>query len=248
MPRMVIKVGGNELDDAQFVAGLVEAVAALPERPILVHGGGKEVSQLALDLGLSSRFVSGMRVTDAPMLRLAVMVLAGLANKRLTAQLLAAGVPAIGASGVDLGLLRVSKWENPSGDLGFVGHVDGVDRAALDGLLGLDAAIVLSPISADGAGQLYNVNADHVAQAVARSLGAGELVFVTNVPGVLRDGQVIPHLTRAEAEALMAEGVIVGGMIPKVKAALDAIADGVQTARIVNLAGLAVGGTAITEL
>ena len=247
MGRMVIKVGGHELDDAQFVQGLVGAISGLPERPILVHGGGKEISQLGLALGLSATFMGGMRVTDAAMLRLAVMVMAGLANKRLVAALLTAGVPAVGVSGVDLGLLRVVKWDYPGGDLGWVGKVEQVNAEALEQLLSLGATVVLSPISADASGQMYNVNADHVAQAVARTLGAGELVFITNVPGVMRDGEVLPRLTRAEVEALIEQGVIAGGMIPKVRSALEAMADGVATARICNLASLAGGGTAISE-
>ncbi len=246
MTRMVLKVGGNELDDPAFVAGLVQAVAALPEPPVLVHGGGKEISQLGLDLGLVATFVGGMRVTDAAMLRLAVMVMAGLANKRLVAAFQSAGVRAVGVSGVDLGLLQVSRWRQAGGDLGYVGHVDGVDTPALHSLLDL-GVVVLSPISADAAGQLYNVNADHVAQAVARALRADALVFVTNVPGVLRDGETLPHLTRTEIDALIKEGVIAGGMVAKVRAALDAIGDGVDRVRIVNLACLADGGTTITE-
>lgn len=247
MARVVMKVGGHELDDPQFVQGLTQAIAALPDKPILVHGGGKEISQLSLDLGLTGTFVAGMRVTDAATLRIAVMVMAGLANKRLVAAFETAGVPALGLSGVDLGLLQVSRWRHPSGDLGFVGHVDDVNVDALDALLALNVVLVLSPISADAEGQLYNVNADHVAQAVARRLGASELVFITNVPGVLRDGQLVPQLTRAEVEALIRDGVIAGGMIAKVRAALDAVGDGVQTVRIVNLASLGEGGTAIRE-
>ncbi|MFN8475111.1 MAG: acetylglutamate kinase [Anaerolineae bacterium] len=247
MAQRVLKVGGHELDDPTFVAGLIEAIKVMPERPILVHGGGKEISQLSLDLGLSATFVSGMRVTDAATLRLAVMVMAGLANKRLVAAMEAAGVPALGVSAVDLGLVRVTRWIHPSGDLGYVGRVVGVNSEAFERLLALDAVIVMSPIAADGAGQLYNVNADHVAQAVARSLHAGELVFVTNVPGVLREGALVPHLTAAEAEGLIRDGVVAGGMIAKVRAALDAINDGVNTVRIVNLASIADGGTAITQ-
>ncbi|MFN8498372.1 MAG: acetylglutamate kinase [Anaerolineae bacterium] len=247
MAQRVLKVGGHELDDAAFVAGLIEALKAMPQRPILVHGGGKEISQLSLDLGLSATFVSGMRVTDAATLRIAVMVMAGLANKRLVAAMDAAGIPALGVSAVDLGLVRVTRWIHPSGNLGYVGRVVSVNTEAFERLLALDAVIVMSPIAADDAGQLYNVNADHIAQAVARSLGAGELVFVTNVPGVLRDGELLPHLTAAEAEGLIRDGVVAGGMIAKVRAALDALNDGVATVRIVNLASLADGGTAITE-
>lgn len=247
MGRMALKVGGNELDDPQFIAGLIQAIAAMPERPILVHGGGKEISQLAQDLGLTATFLAGQRVTDAAMLRLAVMVLCGLANKRLVATLLAAGIPALGVSGVDLGLFQVVKWPHPEGDLGYVGKITTVNAEALDQLLALNVTLVVSPISADSQGQLYNVNADHAAQAVARSLQAGQLVFVTNVPGVMQDGVVIPHLTRSQAEAMIEQGVIFGGMIPKVRSALEALADGVATARICNLSTLAIGGTAITN-
>jgi len=235
---VVIKVGGNELDDSQFVQRFVAALARmLDPRPVLVHGGGKEIAALQKQLGLQPVFVEGLRITDAESLGVAEMVLSGSVNKRLVAKLVSAGASAIGLSGVDLGLIRVEKMTHPAGDLGLVGAVREVNARALWGLLELGMLPVISPISLGYDGQTYNVNADHAAVGIARGLGARALLMVTNVPGVMAGGRVIERLGAAEAEALIADGTIGGGMVPKVRSALEAVAAGVPEARITDIAG-----------
>lgn len=238
---LVLKVGGNEIDDVNFLNGFARAVATMTETPVIVHGGGKEIAELQLRYGLTPRFVEGLRVTDETSLAIAEMVLSGRVNKRIVAALLAAGADALGLSGVDRALVRVEKMQHPAGDLGRVGKVVSVRGEVLRELLAQRVVPVLSPISLgdDGA---YNVNADSVACAVASALNAEAVVFVTNVAGVMQDDHVIPSLTPAQAEALIKTQVIKGGMIPKVRAALDAIASGVCCARITNLEGLVSGG------
>ncbi len=237
---IVLKVGGNEIDDPGFLNGFAQAVAAMAEPPVIVHGGGKEIAELQVKLGLTPSFVDGLRVTDEASLAIAEMVLSGRVNKRIVAALLQAGVDAIGLSGVDRGLVRVEKMRHPSGDLGRVGRVIDVRAGVLREAVAKRIVPVISPISlgSDGA---YNVNADSVACAVACALDA-DAVFVTNVAGVMRDNQIVPALTAREAEGLIQSQVIHGGMIPKVRAALDALGSGARAARITNLAGLGNGG------
>ena len=239
---VVLKVGGNEIDDPQFLTGFARAIADMNEPPVIVHGGGKEIADLQVKLGLTPRFVEGLRVTDEASLAVAEMVLSGRVNKRIVAALLQAGVDAIGLSGVDRGFVRVEKMPHPSGDLGRVGRVIDVRGEVVRDLIAKRIVPVISPISLgdDGA---YNVNADSVACAIARALDADAVVFVTNVAGVMQDDRVIPSLTTREAEALIRSHVIRGGMIPKVRAALDAIGAGARAARITNLAELNDGGT-----
>ena len=234
---LVLKVGGNEIDDANFLIGFARAVAAMQNTPVIVHGGGKEIADLQVKLGLTPRFVEGLRVTDETSLAIAEMVLSGRVNKRIVATLVRAGVDAIGLSGVDRGVVRVEKMQHPAGDLGRVGKVVSVRSEVLQDFVTRKIVPVVSPISlgADGA---YNVNADSVACAIAGALNADAVVFVTNVAGVIQDGTVIPSLTAREAETLLKSQVIRGGMILKVRAALDAVAGGARAARITNLEGL----------
>lgn len=235
----VIKVGGNELDDPVFVGGLVRAVQALAEPPVLVHGGGKEIRTLQERLGLEPQYVDGLRVTDVESLAVVQMVLAGRVNKRLVAALTAEGVDAFGMSGVDRGAIKAEKLEHPAGDLGWVGRVVEVRTQVFRRLLEDGITPVLSPICWGADGSMFNVNADHVALAVAQSLDAGRLVFVSNVPGVLVGDELIQRISTGQAEALIAEGVIAGGMLPKIRSALEAVSGGVAEVRITNLQGLA---------
>lgn len=243
-PTLVIKVGGNDLDDATFVAELARVVAAIRPLPVLVHGGGKEIGILQETLGSTPRFVGGLRYTDATALTAAEMVLCGSVSTRLVAALITAGADALGISGVDRGLIRVVKQEHPAGDLGRVGRPTAVRSEVLRDLLDHGVIPVIAPIALGPDGP-YNVNADEAAGAVAAALGVGEAVFVTNVPGVLVKGDVARRLTRSEIEQLIADGTISGGMIPKVRAALTALDAGVHAARITNLAGLLNQGTTI---
>lgn len=242
---LVIKVGGKELENADFLVGLAGVVASLPRPPIIVHGGGKGTSQLAERLGVPSRFVDGLRVTDDATLEVAVMGLVGQASTQLVLALVNAGVPALGLSGVDAGLVTVEKLAHPGGDLGWVGRPVAVEAVRLRALLEAGFVPCLAPISRGVDGQLYNVNADHVAQAVAAALQAEALVFLTNVPGVLRNGQVMPRLTPEDVEILIKEGTVTEGMIPKVRSACQALEAGVRAVLITNLEGLRAWGQGV---
>jgi len=247
--RLVIKIGGGQADDEHFLEGLVDAIGDIADRQMLiVHGGGKEIRMWQERLGLECRFVEGLRVTDAHCLQVAEMVLSGLVNKRLVARLVAGGVPAGGLSGVDGGLIRVERMTHPAGDLGFVGRVVEVNPTILEALLDQGLVPVVSPISLGLDGQTYNVNADHAAWAIARTAGAESLVFVSDVPGVLVEGVPLQHLCTDDIESLIRYGVISGGMVPKVRSAVEALAGGVPTVCITNLEGLRDGGgTVITD-
>ncbi len=243
---VVIKVGGNELDDPAFLEGLATAVRAIQEQghfPVIVHGGGKTIAHYQERLGLTPDFVEGLRVTDEASMDVAEMVLSGLANKRVVRALVNADIHAAGISGVDDATLYVEKMWHPLGDLGRVGEIQDVDLHLLDVLMGAGIVPVISPISFGALdGLSYNVNADHAATAVAAKLGAIRLVFVSNVPGVLVAGRVVRAVTAGQAEAWIREGIITGGMIPKVRSAVRAVQHGVAQAVITNLAGLQEGG------
>jgi acetylglutamate kinase len=238
----VLKIGGNELSAPGFLPALAAAVRRSAKPTVIVHGGGKAIAALQAQLGLETKKIEGLRVTDAPSLAVAQMVLSGSANKQIVTALLAAGVRAVGLSGVDGGLISCRKKKHPNGDLGFVGEAVAVHADILHHLLNHELTPVISPISLGTDGQTYNVNADEAAAAVAKGLQAELLDFVSNVPGVQHDGDVITDLTWNQCEALIDAGVIAGGMIPKVRAALDAVEKGVSSARIVDLGGLANGG------
>jgi acetylglutamate kinase len=243
---LVIKIGGNELDAPNFIDRLGQAVTALTEPAIVVHGGGKEIRELQNKLGVVPQYLSGLRVTDAVSLDIVQMVLAGRINKRLVASLLKAGVDAFGMSGVDRGAIKAEKLEHPEGDLGQVGRVVQVRTEVFSRLLEDGTTPILSPICYGADGSTFNVNADHVAQAVAIAMQAEVLVFVSNVPGVLKEKQLLPRLTAMEVTQLIADKVIIDGMIPKVESALQAVEGGVAAVRITNLAGLQAGtGTTI---
>ncbi|MCL5999810.1 MAG: acetylglutamate kinase [Chloroflexi bacterium] len=248
-PAHVFKVSGTDLDDPafsrQFAAGIA-AVLKTGTRPLIVHGGGKELTALLKAFQLESRFVDGLRVTDAPTRDAALMTLSGLANKRLVAALLAHGVDALGVSGVDAGLVRVEKVNDA---LQFVGKPVGVRAALLRAWLEHGIVPVIAPMSIGVDGDIYNVNADHVAGAVAAAMDAAMLTFITNVPGVLDQQQsLIPNLSAPAAEALIRDGTVSGGMIPKVRTALEALDSGVRRVRITNLAGVdTAGGTTFTS-
>jgi len=187
--RIVLKIGGSELDREGFVDGLIEALRGLWERyaVAVVHGGGKAIARLQERLCLQPRFVEGLRVTDDESLDVAEMVLSGLVNKRLVGRLVAAGIPAVGLSGVDAGIFRVAKYDHQTHDLGWVGDIRETHAAPVGVLLALGITPVISPISLGLDGHTYNVNADHAAAALACALGAGELAFVSDVPGVLAE-------------------------------------------------------------
>ena len=241
METILIKVGGHEVEDAAFLNGLADTIKALNQRVIIVHGGGKEISALQEKLGIEPRYLDGVRITDAASLSVVEMVLCGIVNKRLVRHLVAGGVDALGMSGVDRGLIFAQKMPHPTVDMGLTGKVMAVRCDALFDLLERGITPVIAPICM-GRDTNYNVNADHVAGAVAKAVGASRAVFLTNVEGVLVSGQVAPALTEAQAKSLILDGTIFGGMIPKVETALQALSEGVPQVVITNLAGLKTGG------
>ncbi len=247
---VVLKVGGNELDDPAFLFGLTKAVQHLLDDnkwPVIVHGGGKAIAAYQERLGLQTSFLEGLRVTTEEDIDVVEMVLSGLMNKRIVRALVQADIPAAGISGVDNATVYVEKMWHPLGDLGRVGDIQDVDLHLIHALLDAGIVPVVSPVSFGAFDALsYNVNADHVAAAVAAKLGAIKLIFVSNVPGVVIAGQVVRAITADQAEAWIAEGSIFGGMAPKVRSAVEAVRRGVAQVVITNLAGVQEdGGTGI---
>lgn len=238
----VIKIGGNEMNTPGFLEELARQIgglaAATGEPLVVVHGGGQEIATLQTRLGIEPVKVDGLRVTDAESLAVAQMVLSGHTNKAIVKAFLAAGLDAAGFSGVDGGLLRCRKKQHPTIDLGLVGEITGVRARFLNHFAMQGIIPVISPISLGEDGQTYNVNADEAAGAIAEAMGAEHLDFVSNVPGVMEDGRLLSQLTAPQANALIDDGIINGGMIPKVRTALEALERGVPRVRIVNLAGL----------
>lgn len=245
-PMMLIKIGGNELGHDGFVPRLAQAVAERLNgwNGVLVHGGGRLIDDMMQRLDISPLFIDGQRFTDETSLKITEMVLSGQVNKNLVRAFLAAGLDAVGLSGVDGGLLQVEPW---SSTMGRVGRIVRVRTQLFDHFFELGILPVLSPI-ANGPEGHYNVNADHAAGMVAGALQADITLFITDVPGVMEDGQVIQQLTRSEAQHLIEQGKIYGGMIPKVNAALEALKQGAKQAVIANLDGFIQGsGTTFIE-
>jgi acetylglutamate kinase len=241
----VIKVGGNEIDQPAFLDGLCAAIREMPLPLALVHGGGKEIAAALDKYGLEFEFVEGMRATGDAAMAVVEQVLSGAVNKRIVARLNAAGVAAIGLSGVDLGLMETRPLRPNGRNLGRVGEVVRVRAEVLHTLLRQGWLPVISPISIDSIDHRpTNVNADAAALAIAAALGAEELVFVSNVPGVLFGGAVAPTLDIRAIEEAIAGGEISGGMVPKVRAATAAL-ERVAAVRITDLDGLSQGGTRI---
>src|SRR2546423_1493624 len=226
---LVLKIGGSvgAEDDAAL-----DAVVALNDAGhpmVVVHGGGPLVGEWAERLGMETRFVRGLRVSDAETRDVALAVLGGLANGRVVATLIGRGVPAVGLTGIDGGMLRAEREE---AELGFVGRVTLVDSALMEELVDAGRVRVVAPAALDrSSGKILNVNGDAAAGAIAASLGARLLVFVTDVPGVRgKDGRVIPRLDADRARVLVDDGTIEGGMLPKVEACLIAAAAGCRAA------------------
>ncbi len=218
----VVKVGGNEVDDAAWTARLARALARRGGSTVVVHGGGKEITALQRALGAEPEWRDGLRVTTDESVRAVAMVLSGVVNKRLVSALLTAGIDAVGISGEDGGLLRAALLRG--GALGRTGEVAEVRTRLLAAWLEQGLVPVVSPVSRGPDGGPLNVNADDAAAAVAAAMGATELLFVSNVPGVLDGGAVLPELAAGEVEALIESGTASGGMAPKLRAAARAAA------------------------
>lgn len=238
---LVVKVSGHELDDPAFLTDFAASIHALPQRVIIVHGGGREISAMQQRMGVEPRYADGLRITDSESLQLVEMVLCGTINTRLVRLLIDAGVDALGVSGVDRGLVRAVKMQHPEHNMGYTGDVSAVRGDVLRGWLSEGVTPVIAPICL-GEDSTYNANADHVAGAVAVAVGAEQVVFLTNVRGVLIDGKVAPTLTPLQCESLISQRTIFGGMVPKVRTALRALENGVAEVVITDLDGLRSGG------
>lgn len=225
---IVIKYGGAAMIDGKLKAAVIQDIALMQMvgmRPIVVHGGGKEITQLLDRMGEETRFVDGQRVTDATALDAAEMVLAGRIAGEIVSGLIGVGARAVGISGKGGALLRARK--KPGEDLGFVGEIESVDPQILEVLSGNGFVPVVSPLGLGADGQTYNINADVAAVEVAIAARARKLIFLSDIPGILRDKgdetSVISTIRRGEIDSLISQGTIGGGMIPKARSAARAL-------------------------
>ncbi|HIY18718.1 MAG TPA: acetylglutamate kinase [Candidatus Blautia avistercoris] len=237
---VVVKYGGSAMVDEELKANVIKDVVLLKLvgfKPIIVHGGGKEISRWVEKVGMEPRFLNGLRVTDKATMEVAEMVL-GKVNKELVTLVQSLGVKAVGVSGKDGGLLKVQKKMPGGEDLGYVGEITHVDPKILWDLLEKDFLPIICPIGLDEDFQTYNINADDAACAVAESMNAEKLAFLTDIEGVLRDPKdpdsLISELKVDEADALISDGFVGGGMIPKLRNCIEAIENGVNRVHILD--------------
>jgi acetylglutamate kinase len=239
---IVIKYGGNAMVDEELKRSFAADVALLHFvglRPVIVHGGGPQISTLADQLGVTSEFVGGLRVTSAAMMDVVRMSLLGQVNPELVGLVQAAGAPAVGVAGTDAGLLRCRPAVGPAGEsLGFVGEVEHVDTTLLDDLLDDGLLPVVASVGRDADGNYRNVNADLATGAIAAALGASKLVYLTDVPGLYLDfgdeGSLISEIAATRLEEMLAADQLHTGMRPKVRSIVDALAAGVPQAHILD--------------
>jgi acetylglutamate kinase len=237
---IVIKYGGNAMIDEDLKKAVMADLVLMRYvgiSPILVHGGGPEVSDAMRRMGKEPAFVDGLRVTDAETMEIVEMVLAGKTNKSIVAHLNAQGGHAVGLSGKDANLITAVK-ETEHGDIGFVGHISAVNPAIIHTLVRDGYIPVISSVAVGADGASYNLNADTAAAALAISLQAEKLILLTDVEGLYRDfadkSSLISDLTTADARELLHSGAIDKGMIPKLEACVDAVEDGVPRAHIID--------------
>lgn len=237
---IVVKYGGSAMVDDELKMDVIKDVTLLKLvgfKPIIVHGGGKEISKWVSKAGMEPEFVNGLRKTDAPTMEIAEMVL-GRVNKSLVQMVQGLGVNAIGISGKDGGLLKVDKKYSKGQDIGFVGDIKEVNAKVLYDLLEKDFLPIVCPIGLDDAFETYNINADDAACAIARAVNAEKLAFLTDVEGVYKDpddkSSLISELSVSEAHELISGGNIGGGMLPKLNNCIEAIEDGVSRVHILD--------------
>ncbi|MEM7406638.1 MAG: acetylglutamate kinase [Pseudomonadota bacterium] len=245
---IVIKYGGNAMVDGNLKNGFARDVVLMKlvgMNPVVVHGGGPQIGQVLEKIGKESNFIDGMRVTDSETMDVVEMVLGGLVNKEIVQLINMQGGSAVGLTGKDGDLIHAEKMQvvrhSPELDapeiidLGHVGEVASVRTSVIDMLVSGDFIPVIAPIGVGADGRSYNINADLVAGAVASKLQAEKLILLTNTPGLLdAHGQVLSGLDARDVERLIEEGVIHGGMLPKIRTALDAVQSGVETAHIID--------------
>ncbi len=237
---IVVKYGGSAMSNPELQRSVIQDVTLLKLvgfKPIIVHGGGKEISKWVAKVGKEPQFINGLRVTDDETMEIAEMVL-GRVNKELVTMVGELGVKAVGISGKDGGLLKCEKKYSDGQDIGHVGNVTAVDPKVLYDLLEKDFLPIVSPIGFDDEYQSYNINADDAACAIAKAVNAEKLAFLTDVEGVYRDfndkSTFISRMTAGEADALIESGVIGGGMLPKLNNCVDAIKEGVSRVHILD--------------
>ena len=237
---IVVKYGGSAMVDEELKARVIQDVTLLKLvgfKPIIVHGGGKEISKWVGKVGMEPHFINGLRVTDAETMELAEMVL-GKVNKSLVQLVEQLGVRAIGISGKDGGLLKVDKKLADGEDIGFVGDVKEVNADIIYDLLEKDFLPIIAPIGLDDEYNTYNINADDAASAVAKCIHAEKLAFMTDIEGVCKDPKdpetLISVLTTDEAKQLIEDGTIGGGMIPKIRNCVEAVEEGVSRVHILD--------------
>ncbi len=233
----VIKYGGAAMTDEQLKQTFAKDVTILRKigiNIVIVHGGGKETTDVAAKLGLETRFINGQRYTDESMMKVILMVLAGKLNKEITNLINSSGGNAIGLCGVDSNLLRARKLSNGSQDLGLVGEVTSVNTPFIELLLKEGMMPVISPIGVGYEGELYNINADIAAGSIASALQAEKLVYLSDIEGILVNRRLVSTLTRNEAQEYIRQGAIFGGMIPKVQSAFDTLNTGVRKVHIID--------------
>ncbi|MDH4041050.1 MAG: acetylglutamate kinase [Gammaproteobacteria bacterium] len=245
---IVVKFGGNAMVDPALHESFARDVVLMKlvgMNPVVVHGGGPQIGALLAKLNIHTEFVNGMRVTDAQTMDVVEMVLGGSVNKEIVASISRNGGKAIGVTGKDGQLIRARKLTvtrhspelNASEiiDIGHVGDVEQIDTEVLNVILGSNFIPVIAPIGSDATGCTYNINADLVAGKLAQVLRAEKLMLLTNVAGLLdKEGRVLTGLNTAEVDALIADGTISGGMLPKIGCALDAVKSGVASAHIID--------------
>jgi acetylglutamate kinase len=237
---VVVKYGGSAMLDDELKKNVIKDVVLLKLvgfKPIIVHGGGKEISRWVGKVGMEPKFINGLRVTDKDTMEIAEMVLAKV-NKELVAMVESLGVNAVGISGKDGGLLKCRKKQTEGGDIGFVGEVTKVEPKILEDLLEKDFLPIIAPIGLDDDYNTYNINADDAACAIAKAINAEKLAFLTDIEGVYKDPKdpstLISELNVSDGKKLMEEGYIGGGMLPKIQNCIDAIENGVSRVHILD--------------
>ena len=237
---IVVKYGGSAMSSEELQKNVIKDVTLLKLvgfKPIIVHGGGKEISRWVGKVGMEPKFINGLRVTDAETMEIAEMVL-NKVNKGLVSMVQELGVKAVGISGKDGGLLKVDKKYSNGEDIGFVGDIKDVDPKILYDLLERDFLPIVAPIGMDDNFQTYNINADDAACAIAKAVGAEKLAFLTDIEGLYKDindkSSFISRLSASEADQLINDGFIGGGMLPKLANCTSAIKNGVNRVRILD--------------
>lgn len=237
---IVVKYGGSAMSNEELQRNVIKDVTLLKLvgfKPIIVHGGGKEISRWVGKVGKEAEFVNGLRVTDAETMEIAEMVL-NKVNKNLVSMVAELGVKAIGISGKDAGLIKVEKKYSDGKDIGFVGDITEVDPKILYDLLENDVLPIIAPIGLDNDFETYNINADDAACAIAKAVGADKLVFLTDIEGLYKDindkSTFISRLSASLAEELIQGGLIGGGMLPKLNNCTSAIRNGVKRVHILD--------------